>query len=311
MKPYRWKYEDTSVSVAFEPGTRQEAVTYEVHDLRYSIDDANRVLQSGAATTESTSSTTNAGAGPSEADPRAVSVGDTTPYTAGRRYELVDLTTGRAHVFEVDSMSASVLYASAPLPAAFAAGSTVRSTHVSFTLADSILAVRERVDLAEPLLVVWTFGDGTTQSRLAYVVRDPDGDVDLEEVRQSVVRLFPDVYTRIEYAGRDTLPDTVAEGYRILRAQLQRDGIDVGRTFAGENVHYATAWWVLLHLAAGGNHPGEAEVLANWMNHCSVNWQTMIAALRNGIQGKETAAVAASTEASTGDTDEPRSIFRQ
>jgi hypothetical protein len=79
--------------------TRVSSPTCEIVDLRYSETSSERsVLASGAATVEAGNTTLSAAAGPSQVDPKLLTVASVTGFTQGRQY-LVSKSDGQRELF--------------------------------------------------------------------------------------------------------------------------------------------------------------------------------------------------------------------
>lgn len=320
MGIHRKRFGATSQTVGHVPTTLQSAPTYAIHDLMVGVDDADYVLDSGSATVDTASTTTTAAAGPSTANAKSLPVGLTTAFSAGliqrqppvwATYEVVDTDTGLAELVEVVAKDSSTLRLRNPLTRSYGSGSTVRGVRMTAPIADAVLAERERVDYDEPLRVVWQYGTTSVQEQIR-IVRHEDGDVDFVAIQSDIMSLFPDIRTRTDHHERDTLSDVIAACYRQVRAHLQRDGVDMTRSLAGESLHWAVVWWTLAHEAAMGNHPGEGIVLDNWITQCRESRDSFLAGLRTGPGGKDTAKISRGTEAATATTDpEYRRIIRR
>jgi hypothetical protein len=262
------------------PPSRVASATWELQDLTYGDTTASRVLASGAATADSFSQATSALAGPSAANARRVPIANTTDLVIGRRYEIVGGDS--SEVFELAGINTnSYALAKWPLVGTYATGATVSGLRLvaGTTIPSSVYDDEHLLDLQRQLRVVWVMSTGSIVWRQALLVRNDEGDLDVQNVAAKVRSKWPDVHTRLDQHNRDVLPDLVAAAKSELRTMLLKNGITLERYLVGDTGEWACAWRVLLDLAHTGNIPANTTA-ERWQDHCENRflefWQPLV-----------------------------------
>lgn len=296
---HRLRFGDTGRSIDHSTATPQASATWEVHDTTLTIDDSNYVVDSGAATVDTTAISLSADAGPSTANARRLTVASTTGIVVGRHY-LVSDTAGSEPVEVVGLTTDVSIDLRDPLAGTYTTPSAqIRGLTLTASLADAIAADENRVDFDEPLRIVWTYASGEKHQEQIRVVREDEDDFSLVETLSSVRGLFPGVHVRTEAYGRDTLPTIAAEVRRDMLADGLADGEDVHRRLLGDQGQRLLVWATLRHLAGMGNAPGNRDPV-EWLDYCERQYNKRYAnVMGTGKAGKHTLRIEPGPEAAT------------
>jgi hypothetical protein len=295
------RFGETSRTVTHVPATVQASATWEVHDLTETVSSSAYVAAAGAATIDSLALATSAAAGPATANGRRITMTSTAGVTVGRWYMMT--ATGKTELVEVEGVSTSAYVDLVhPLAGSYETGAVLRGVTMTASLPDAIAASRDHLDRDEPLRIVWTYASGEIHQQQLRVVRQDHGDYDKAGILGDVRRLFPDVSTRTEHKGKDTLGELVDTIYRQHRAEILSDGDKPERVLHGEQGQWVMVWSTLEHLAAQGNAPEQQDPTL-WLDHCQRQVKRFWGSTRRGLAGERTAAVAPVVEAATGTQD--------
>lgn len=314
----RLRYNVANQVLRHVPGTRQATATWVLEDLIINADGSSRTLASGSVSVDAATESLTALAGPTAADPTLLTVASTTGFSVrtdrdGRpvaRYEIVDA----AGIGERFTLAGLVTDASLrtlePLTRTYAAsGCTIRGVELATAAigvavyADEDLLVGDR-----PMRIVWTYADGNRAQEQVRLVRDDAIDMAVDPVIADVQDIFPDVATRMQYLGRDTLPGIVRAMIRLLRAQALGRKIKLEEWLTGDAGHWAVAWRVLWHLATLGNKPSGGRSIseaseAQWAEYCKGMFEQHWLALTVG-HGHDESVVVDPVHATAGTSDD-------
>lgn len=191
---------DTSQTLVHVPSGYVSAATYSIENLRYSTDDAARVIDSGSATVASWSITSSAVAGPTSANARRVSTASTTGASIGEPAQLL-APDGETELVEVSAISsASYIETVAPIAGTYASGSTLRGIKLSASFPNAYAADEEELEREPFLRVTWTYtlsGRTWKVPELIEWSRHSCGDLDIGAALLELRVLYPDLSSRL------------------------------------------------------------------------------------------------------------------
>jgi len=287
----RLRYNVTGQTLRHVPATRQATIAWSLEDLRYDVDNASRVLDSGTAAVDTATEALTSALGPGEANPRLGTVASTAGFVAGESYDLV-AASGVREVVEVEGLTSntSVLLKHPP-SIRYASGSTIRGlAHTTAAIDSSVLQDEQRVIGDWPMRVVWVYADGYRYQEQVRLVRDDQTDLFVAAILADVRDLFPDLDTRLAHHNRDTLTPHVRATIRRIRADALERKIVIEEWLSGEQGHWAAVWRTLLHLAQLGNVPGTTDP-REWVAYCKAEYEARWLGLTIGEPGKETVQI--------------------
>lgn len=299
------RYNVTGQVLRHVPGTYQATATWVLEDLLRSADTTGRTLASGSAVLDSATEALTAAAGPTTADPTLLTVASSAGFAVrtdrdGRpisRYEIVD-ASGIGERFTLAGLTATSLVTLEPLTRSYAAsGCTIRGVELATnapggTTFDAIAADEQLLTQDRPMRLVWTYADGFRHQQQVRIFRDDAIDIAQDAVVADIRENFPDVATRMEYHGRDTLPGHVRSWIRQLRAAALGRKITLETWLTGELGHFAVVWRVLAHLAQLGNTPAQSPAVDKpWARYCTEQFELFWGALMIGDGHSETMKV--------------------
>lgn len=295
------------------PGSRQTGASWVLEDLLHSAGDSGRTLDSGTATLDAASQALTAAAGPTQADATAVSIAATAAFVPRfdrhgdpvATFEIVDASGRGEHVVVVGVTTNTTLHLRDPLTRSYpATTSTIRGIElVTGAIASAVLQDENRMQGDYPMRVVWTYADGYRFQEQVRLVRDNAVDLSVDAIVRDIRELFPDVATRLAYAGRDTLPGFVRSMIRLLRADGLGRKIRLEEFLAGEQGHWAVVWRTMMHLASLGNMPAQdGGDPRNWITYCKGEFEARWLGQVVGEPGLETIELDGAT-ASSGSSD--------
>lgn len=255
-------YNVTGQTLVHYPLTRAASATYSLERLDRSLDDAARVIASGAATVSTVSTTTDAAAGPAQTMATKVPVVATTSIAVGDRLEITD-PSGIAEVFEVDTIvSGDYLLATHPLIGTYASGSTVKGIKISAAMHDVTAQDETFVEGSSgPLRVVWKY---TIEGVLHHVqdqipiVRHTHGDTDIGDAIATVVDAFPEIAARLKSPTK--LHQWARFCERDLARRMRTKGDDPALYLTGDQGVMLLVWRLVLHAADNGLAPGNRDI---------------------------------------------------
>lgn len=274
-------------TLSFTP-SRRDAVSWVLEDMTVSEQESGRILDQGSIAAPSGGIPTTRGSGPSTPFADRVLV----PLAAevGEMLRITHATTGVSELFTVAGVQpGQYLTTRVPLTTWYPQNSTVDRLRVTTgALPDAVLTDRDRVTQKKPMRVVWTLEhDGSRHQEQVYLVRADHSDIDVPKVLQTVRTLWPDVHTRTEHHGKDTLEGIVVTLAERLKSSLRGRTIPADAFLSGDAGRFTLAYKVLLHLSAMGNRPGNQEA-DEWNGHLEREYQACFADLTSGLDGDET-----------------------
>lgn len=289
----RLTYNLTGQVLTHVPDVRRASATWVLEDLRYAAGETARELDSGSATLDSATEDTTAAAGPTTSAPRQLTVASTSGFVVGTTYEIVSASgNGDRELGILAGTPSGALLMEHPLIGTYPTGSTVRGITLTTGALDStVLQDEERMQSDWPMRVVWTYPDGTRAQEAVRLVRETATDLLIHRVIADLRDLFPDIDTRMQRHGRDTLRPQVQLQLRSMRADFLARGVRQEELLTGEKGHWALVWRTLWHLARLGNSPmGDGltgSSAADWANYCKAEWERRWLALTVGEGGPE------------------------
>lgn len=297
----RLVYNRTGDTLGHYPFPRQSADgTAVIEDLFKSTDSSDREIQaSTTATLDTASTTTDAAAGPDQANIRRVPVSSTSGFVVGRRY-WIESADGHGEPFEVAGIATGdYLEAESPLAGTYASGSDVLGLLMSFSLADVVVTDDARMERDEPFRVVWTYADGSKFQQNLELLRHDFGDLDVQRVLDEVEGIFPDVRVRVGHHGKDTLLRHVRSARDQLRTILVKRGDRPEKILLGDQGVWILVWHTLLHIAHLGNWP-MGDDPGPWISYCLDNRNMYLDDVLVGRAGAETVELDEATDTATG-----------
>ncbi|MEM6988916.1 MAG: hypothetical protein AAF721_00420 [Myxococcota bacterium] len=297
----RLRYQQDGQSLSHVPEQRVATATFELQDLMQHETATDYVLASGNATIDSFSSTLAAAAGPSEADPRSVSLASVVGITVGDWYQITD-GDGLfeiVRVVGVDSANNTITLAhrlTQPYPITV---STVIGVTMTAAIPDAVSTDAARVDFYEPLRIVWTYA-GRTHQQPVRVVRYDEDDVMIADLVGRVKTLWPGVAVALQHEGRDLVPDKLREAKRLVHTRLRREKTDPYLRLTGDLRGDAILFRFFLNEAAQGNAPAAQE---DWLDYVRGEYESAFAALSVGEAGVGSVKVNRQTQSATGIED--------
>jgi hypothetical protein len=299
------------------PEVRVATATWVLEDMMRSAGSPAKTLDSGSVVVDAATEAITADAGPAETNPRQVLVASTAAFVVGTRYEIFHAASGVREPVEVVAIDTNVsLSFRDPLFATYPTGSVVQGTElVTAAVLDAVVQDEPRMQLDDPLRIVWTFPAGSGRrhhQELVRLVRYDHGDVDLARARADVYAVFPDTDTRFAYKGRDTLTPHIRVVYLQLRAMLLDRKIRIEEWLVGDQGHFALVWRTLWHLAQLGNKPGGDDQLdpTAWAEYCKGEFDRFWGALTIGEGGAEVGVIEPHNDVLNSTTDQTyRKVF--
>lgn len=285
---HRITYLATSQTLRHVPPERVTSATYVIEDL-YEGQAPSRTVASGSATVDSSATTTDAAAGPAQANPRRVPVTATAGFVVGDNVLIASVDGSVWERFVVDGLSAGdYLVADVPMVNNYASGANVYGIDVSAPFPDAAAANEAHVDEGRPFRVVWTY---TIRSQVyrpqeqIRLVRSTQADVDVAQVVQLIRDSYPDIIARAPEASRLDAGVRAAESF-VLNS-LRRKGVDPHKFLGGDLLRDAVYWRSLCLFATNSSTPGDMTV-ADWLDYCERKYNQVWNDLVNGEAGINT-----------------------
>jgi hypothetical protein len=227
--------------------TAATAATFRVVDLRLGEDDPLRLIASGAATLDATTTTTTAAVGLGTARPRELPVASAAGFVQGRRYLVTD-ASGIRELVRVEGVTTGLVKLASELARKFETGATVRGVEVTCSF-PSIEANKDDSadDGGGPYAVDWSWDvDPSPRREIVFIVRVA-GTLTITE--DQLLAVDP---TLTAVAGtRVSLAAAIRTAALEVRAMMQAAQVDPdnfhGSTTAMLAVAYRAAWHVLRH----------------------------------------------------------------
>lgn len=283
-------YNLTGQTLTHVPDTRRATATWRLEDLLRDVDDSARLLDDGSVSVDAATEAITAEAGPTEADPRSLLVASTAGFVVGHTYEIVT-ADGEHELVRLAGLTTNAeLLTEHPLLGTYPSGSTIRGVELVTAAIDSaVLQDEQRVVGDWPMRIVWTYPDGSRYHEGVRIVREDRHDQLVASVVREVRDLFPDLDTRMQRHGRDTLIPHVGSTIRQFRVDLLTRGLLAEELLAGDKGHWAIVWRVLWHLARLGNAPSTGEIagVEEWATYCRGEYDRYWHSLTVGEGGPE------------------------
>ena len=287
----RLNYNVTGQTLRHVPATQQATIAWSLEDLRYDYGNASRVLDSGTTSVDTATESTTAAAGPSQANPRLITMASTAGFTVGtierpNFYEIVG-TSGR-EPFIIDAVSTNVSITTRhPLIGTYASSSTVQGLmHTTAAILAAVLQDEDRAISDYPMRVVWAYADGLRHQEQVRIVRDNASDLFVAQIVADCRETFPDLDTRSTYHGRDVITPWARSMIRQYRADALEKRIKIEEWLGGEQGHWAVVWRTLYHLARLGNVPANVDP-REWAEYCRGEYTRRWDGLVVGLAGSE------------------------
>lgn len=283
------------------PAVRQASATWELHDLTFGEESVARILASGSTTLDSASQAVSAAVGRGQANPDRLPMANTSAFVVGRRYELVHAEDGRTERVKVVAIYANnYLTTDLPLMGAYPNGSTVRGLRlVTLALPAAVYDDDNLVREGRRLRIVWTYADGTRFQQQARVVRHDATDLVPHEIEEEILRMWPDINTRLTHHNKPVLPGLVASAMNELLTMLRKQGLDPLRYLTGDVGKWAVVWRTLMTQAQLGNVPGSTSA-DRWQDYTAEQFERFWPHLTDGTPGEETTETSKSTDGVVG-----------
>lgn len=302
-------YNLTGQTLSHAPDVRRASATWVLEDLLLSLGTAARTLDSGSINVDSATEAITAAAGPQAADPREVTVASTTGFVVGTTYEIISSEgEGDRELVVLAGLATNAsLRFEHPLIGTYPSGSTVRG--ITLTTGAILAAVLQNESLVEqdrPMRIRWTYPDGTHYQEAVRLVRDDRGDLLVAPVFDFIRTWFPDIDTRANRHGRDTLAPLIRSFVRVFRVDLLGRGEKLEEVLAGEKSLLALAWRVMWHLAQQGNTPSTDTYnsgATEWKTYCKEQYERYWHAMTIGPGGPETVKIEPTTSTAPASTD--------
>jgi hypothetical protein len=282
---HRVVYAKTGQVLSHLPARPVASATYEIEDLSEPQEGDDRQIVSGSATISGTSLTTDADAGPREADPRKIPVASTTGASVGAWWIEDALGIGELVLIE-GIASGDSLRIRDPLLRAYASGSTVRPLAITAAFPNTQAADEDLIDVA--MRVVWVYtidGRERRQQEQIRIVRQTSLDAPPTEV-VDFCRLFaPDLAASLRHRQ---LEGWVPLAQRLVLAQARSEGLELTQLLAGDRMVEILAWRALQIAGENGYAPGQVEPM-KFAAAMRANFDRCWAALTVGAPGLDTA----------------------
>jgi len=284
---HRIVFNETSQTLRHVPPERITSATYVIEDLYQ--DEANREVASGNATVDSTATTTDAAAGPAQANPRKVPVTATTGFSVGDHALIASADGSVWERFVVDGLSAGdYLIADVPLVNTYASGANVYGIDVSASFPDATAADEAYVDEDRPFRIVWEYtirGTVYRPQEQIRLVRSSESDVNTASVAQKIRDTYPDIIARLPEASR--LDKGIMASEAFVHNSLRRRGVEPAKFLGGPLLEDAVYWRTLCLFATNASTPGDMPMDA-WLEYCERKYNQTWNDIVNGEAGNGT-----------------------
>ena len=303
-------FEQASQVLTHTPLGPVSAASFVFEDLGVGLEDANRVIASGAITPPTWSLTTTATAGPTQRNGARVSVSSTTDASIGARAVIIG-ADGSRELFEIAALSSGAyVQAVASLAGTYASGSTVRGVTLSASVPDVFAANEERFKQQHALRVTWTYTLDGVVHRVPELVQwtrhTGKADALVGEAKVWMSKAYPDAATR--------LPDGTKLDM-LLACMLDEVTDDlVNLTIApesflmGDRGRSLLVARLLMHLGDLGYSPGNTEQVM-WADRMRRLYTTRLESLTVGLAGGNTAHTDRSNDTAESNPDNTYRMF--
>jgi hypothetical protein len=265
------------------PARPVSSATYVVEDLGEPLDGADRELASGSATISGVSLTTDAAAGPREADPRKVQVASTTGATTGPWW-IEDASGIGELVVVIGVTSGDSLLARDHLLRSYASGSTIKPLAITASFPDAVAADEDMLE--QQLRVVWTYTIDSRSRReqeQVRVVRQTSPDVQPNEVVDFCRSFAPDMAASLRHRQLETWTQLAV---KLVSALARAESIEPTQLLAGDRSTELVGWRVLQMAGENGYAPGQIKP-ADFAAAMAVHFERCWSRLTVGAPGLE------------------------
>jgi len=234
--------------------TAVTTATFRIVDLRLSEDDPLRLIASGNATIDATSTTTTAACGLGTANARKIPLTSVVGFSQGKHY-LITHGDGTRELVLCEAVGTNYIIPRNEISKRFESGVTVKGIEVSATFPSLEAAKEESLqDSGGPYAVDWSWDlDPSPKREIIFLVRRADGLVITEE---ELLALDPSLAPTT--GQRTSLATAIRQAAMEVRAMCQMSQVDPDNFHGGATLKLATtyraAWHVLKQL------PGEQNV---------------------------------------------------
>lgn len=295
------------------PPERVPSASYAFEDLEKDTDDASRILDSGAATVDSMSLTTNGAAGVGEADPRRIPVTTTTGASAGQNAVIV-ASDGAFEAFQVSEIAAGSYIKSAhPLVGTYQSGASVFGVDFTATVPASVYNDEDYVEQNDTLRVVWEYtlrGSLVKVQQQLRVVREAQGDFDHAGIRTMILDLYPDIRDRLPNADPMQLDRWIGAAQRLVYGHIRRKGLRPELLLGGDGMNDAIVYRTM-EIAAENQCVPAGNDSSLFREHMGDRYTEIFTSMTTGKMGEETADLHPVSHTHTGgDAKGVRNIIR-
>jgi len=236
------------------------AAAWQLEDLSLPLDDAGRVLGSGAAEVSAVSLVLDEDAGWSEDSPTKVPVSVTTDAKEGPWW--IEDEEGLGELVQVEGIVAGeYLRLRSWLVRNYPAGSTIKPLTITASIDDAVTADEDLLE--DKLRVVWSYeieGSPRVHQELVKIARQQAGDGALSDVKTFAMDYFPELAQQLREDGSEL--DRWAQLARRLVQNAARAaglGIDPAKLLAGPRAVDLLGFRLLTIIADNGLHPSQSE----------------------------------------------------
>lgn len=227
--------------------TAVSVCTYRIVDLRLSEEDPLRLIASGNAALDATTTTTTAAVGLGTSNARKLPVASVVGFSQGRQY-LVEASDGTRELVLLEAVGVGYLVPRNEISKRFETGATVKGIEVSATFPSLEASDESKFqDQGGPYGIDWSWDlDPSPRREIAFIIRAPDSLLITEEELLSI-----DPTLAAVSGNRVPLTTAIRTAAQEVRAMMQAVQIDPdnfqGGAAAKLAVSYRAAWHVLRH----------------------------------------------------------------
>lgn len=269
------------------------AATWELEDLSLPIDDAARVLDSGAAVVDAAtvSLTLDDDAGWSEPSATKIPVSSTTGAEVGPWW--IRDPEGLGELVHVEGIVADdYLRARHWLVRNYPAGSTIEPLTISAAIDDAVTGDEELLE--DKLRIVWSYdleGQPTVHQELVKIARQQTGDGALADVKTFAMDYFPELPQQLREDGAE-LDRWAKMAHRLVSNAMRAAGrgIDPAKLLAGPRAVDLLGFRLLTIIADNGLHPSQQDG-HRFRKSMSDEYTKVWTELTIGTTGEDTAEV--------------------
>lgn len=227
--------------------------TYRIVDLRVSEDDPLRLIASGNASIDTTSTTTSDMVGVDTANPRQIPVASSAGFVVGRQYLLL-AADGTRELVLADAVGTGYVTARNEIAKLFASGVTLRGIEVSCVFPSLEAADETKFqNSGGPYAVDWSWDlDPSPRREIAFVIRQAD---DLVVTEEEVLAIDPTL--NAVTGERLSLTTAIRTAAQEIRAKCQANQVDPDYFYGSTSLRLAVAWRAVWHILR--QKPGEGN----------------------------------------------------